>query len=522
MTTQLRFSPRFVAACGVAAMSFVLLNSHATADTLAYWRFEGDGVTSPADGDFVRDTNGRTTVTTDGILAIDSSGNGNHLYTWDNNTTGHQYRPFVNPNSALVSGDPNNFSIQNNGDFPASFTWSAQSNPTVDVEPIVPSQWTIEASIYKTANTFHQTFVGRDGNDVAGDANLAPLYFKTIDGNLQILYTDAAGNTWDAMDPDDIALNTWYNVAAVSDGTTLSLYKDAGAGYQLVASTDVSTSANSALAYDTNGSTTAGDTQWGWTVGRGRYGGSDAQFDNHVDRWLGYIDEVRISNTALTPSQFLFEPDFALVLDVNTTNGNISIRNVSGEPVSMNYYIIESNDGAGSGLDDANWNSLDEQNIDAGLSANFNGAGGVDGADLAQWEGDFGLNGDSDSDGDGDSDGADFMDWQRQVGKSPGPGDGWTEAGASGSNQLAELYLNGDTTLAPGESLSIGSAYNQGLDPRDLSFEYGVPGGGALLAGGVLYDPPAAVGATAAVPEPTTVSMICLVAVGALAVRRYV
>jgi hypothetical protein len=32
--------------------------------------------------------------------------------------------------------------------------------------------------------------------------------------------------------------------------------------------------------------------QWGWTL----------------DRWLGNIDEVRISDSALSPSQFLFAP----------------------------------------------------------------------------------------------------------------------------------------------------------------------------------------------------------------------
>ncbi len=44
----------------------------------------------------------------------------------------------------------------------------------------------------------------------------------------------------------------------------------------------------------------------------------------------------------------------------------------------------------------------------------FDGDRDVDAGDLAQWKGDFGLNGDSDSDGDGDSDGADFLAWQRR------------------------------------------------------------------------------------------------------------
>jgi hypothetical protein len=48
--------------------------------------------------------------------------------------------------------------------------------------------------------------------------------------------------------------------------------------------------------------------------------------------------------------------------------------------------------------------------------ADFDEDGDVDADDLTQWEGDFGLNGDSDADGDLDSDGADLLTWQRQFG----------------------------------------------------------------------------------------------------------
>jgi len=51
-------------------------------------------------------------------------------------------------------------------------------------------------------------------------------------------------------------------------------------------------------------------------------------------------------------------------------------------------------------------------------TADFDGDGNVDAADLAQWQGDFGINGDSDANNDGDSDGADFLAWQRNLGAS--------------------------------------------------------------------------------------------------------
>jgi len=50
------------------------------------------------------------------------------------------------------------------------------------------------------------------------------------------------------------------------------------------------------------------------------------------------------------------------------------------------------------------------------LPGDFDEDGDSDGEDLAQWQGDFGLNGNSDSDSDGDSDGADFLNWQRTFG----------------------------------------------------------------------------------------------------------
>jgi hypothetical protein len=49
-------------------------------------------------------------------------------------------------------------------------------------------------------------------------------------------------------------------------------------------------------------------------------------------------------------------------------------------------------------------------------SADFNGDGHVDADDLSQWQGDFGVNPESNADGDGDSDGEDFLQWQRQLG----------------------------------------------------------------------------------------------------------
>jgi hypothetical protein len=59
-----------------------------------------------------------------------------------------------------------------------------------------------------------------------------------------------------------------------------------------------------------------------------------------------------------------------------------------------------------------------------GGTADFDGDGDVDGADLTRWRNNFGAagsatNAQGDADGDADVDGSDFLNWQRQVGTTP-------------------------------------------------------------------------------------------------------
>ena len=131
--------------------------------------------------------------------------------------------------------------------------------------------------------------------------------------------------------------------------------------------------------------------------------------------------------------------------DANSNNfydigeGRSGVRiDVNGSPyyalstASGGYSVPVSGDGSynvsftGGGF--ATFNSL--ANITGGLNckidyrvttatsyaADFNNDGLVNGADLAEWRGDFRINGVSDADNDNDSDGADFLTWQRQVG----------------------------------------------------------------------------------------------------------
>lgn len=295
--------PPFVASALAAAQ--------VQADTIAYWRFEGDGVTTPTAGvTQVEDSNGRTVTNTGvGIRAIDVSGNGNTLWAWEHAWAGHTYTSNTPFATVPLTGQANGFSVQNAGSFPAMFTWSAQSLPTgVNVDTWTSLTWTIEASINCTDLAGWRTFVGRDGNGVeTANASDAPIYFQKMgDGTnrVRIMYIDAAGLAHQAVDPTAISANTWYNFAATCDGATLKLYKKTGldTAFVEVASTDVSASTAPALV---NPGNDAAGVPWCWTIGRGRYGTSDNAADNHTDRFFGYIDEVRISNVALAPAALL-------------------------------------------------------------------------------------------------------------------------------------------------------------------------------------------------------------------------
>jgi hypothetical protein len=199
-------------------------------------------------------------------------------------------------------------SVQNTGGYPTLFT-----SPGSPMQTMTPAGFTIEAS-FKPETGGWRTLVGRDSRAAtATDTNLAALYFQITPVNaVAIRFCDVAGYwhevdsapgivqgfNW-GTDPNGLT-GRWYHMAAVSDGTNLSLYLASDFGYDLVAQTDLtlSGSPNTAL---TAGLGSGSDWTAGtWTVGRGLYAGT------HTDRAYGFIDEVRISDAALAPEQFLF------------------------------------------------------------------------------------------------------------------------------------------------------------------------------------------------------------------------
>ena len=103
---------------------------------------------------------------------------------------------------------------------------------------------------------------------------------------------------------------------------------------------------------------------------------------------------VQLSNSLQTITSQLVGSGSTLTLQLTTTT------NGSDEAYVFDNIIIEGFTGG------------------SFLEADFNEDGNVDALDLAQWQGDYGLNDESDADGDGDSDGNDFLVWQTQNGQT--------------------------------------------------------------------------------------------------------
>jgi hypothetical protein len=269
--------------------------------TVAQWTFNDPGL-GAANGATMPDSDGRTVWRE---AAADHSGNGNSLTTWDAPGCGFTW------SNDSPAGD---FSMKAISSWPAAFTWSEKSLPTgTNLETIAPAAFTIEAVFKADRVSGNQTIVGRDGRNLLPGvtdwrAGLAGLYFGTRAGNeICFQFTDMAGVNHNLeTNSDVIVANQWYHLAAVSDGTTMSLYLDG----VLKASLDMTgSSTNTALTDCLAGTAGGGDWKAGtWTVARGLYNGG------HTDRFFGWVDGVAISDAALAPGSFVIPEPASLVL----------------------------------------------------------------------------------------------------------------------------------------------------------------------------------------------------------------
>ena len=335
-TQQIPTAVRIVAAILVGIVTV----SSAGAATVAYWRFEN----GPANANVPH-------TGVDGVFhgsTPDISGNGNSLSAWSQGGyAGYAYRTDVPFGTVPQDRSTNRFSVKNTGAYPALFTSAAGSPPTgINVQTMTPAQFTVEASYKPEASGGHRTVVGRDAQNVASaNGSLAALYLQVRpDDSVGIAFTDVSGYTHSAYSPPgwlygfNFGSNPeglgapWYHLAAVSDGSTLKMYVN----NVLVASTSMTASGspNRSLA---KGTVSGADwTSGAWSVGRGLYAGG------HTDRAYGFIDEVRISNAALAPGEFLAAPRPGIA-NANVAGANLILKVTRGQPGATCYLLQSGN-----------------------------------------------------------------------------------------------------------------------------------------------------------------------------------
>ncbi len=271
--------PRNLGVCAnLSCMGAVLLVSCAQtsrAATLAHWRFEG-GKPGAA-------------VLVGGAVVDNVAGQGNDLavYSEDRRPVFTADVPF---GKLPQSAENNGTAVDLGGE--QDFYTRDQALNTFDFSQAGSNAWTVEMSLrVRDAGGVSRVF-GRDGNAPNGDSR-GPLQIvivgdekgENFDVRAEIF--DGSGTFRDVVSLQKYPTGKWLNLAITADKTALRLYIDAldGRGYQMAAEKEISGALSATLG--------------GFSVGRGWNNAA-------ADRFTGKIDEVRLSDTALSPSQFLF------------------------------------------------------------------------------------------------------------------------------------------------------------------------------------------------------------------------
>jgi hypothetical protein len=263
----------------VAVATMVVIAGGAHADDITYFRFE-EGA---ADAEF------QPPISPGGPgsgIAVDSAGGDDIMRTWADYST-PVFRSDVPAAIIPRTGAPNTLSLQ----FAFPEDLYSEGAP-INYRQF--NQFTIEASVKFNNLNGWQTFFGKDGFSIPGspDPNLSSLYFQLSDSpdanqnKVAIKVHDANGNFVELFTQQTAVTDHWYNFAAIMDGTSLSLYREENGSYLLEDSKPFT--GPMALQDRT------------WTIGRGMFG-------NNPTDWInGFVDEVRISDTALATSDLLF------------------------------------------------------------------------------------------------------------------------------------------------------------------------------------------------------------------------
>lgn len=276
----------------------------------AYWRFE-EGTNGGAVPDPVADPDGDGTPYGDGDYdaVVDSINNNNLRKATGTGLGTPTYTGDVAP-TPLKSGQPNNLAMSFSPN--SALITSLRNIENGIIEP--GNGFTIEAAFRPNAVSYpggpYRGILAKGGEPddtnphaIFGNLPTAALKVRGDSGVLMFEQYDTNKNLVNVSSVNPLVSNNWYYAAVVNDGSTLSLYLDSndGNGYQLQSSTIVSGAMYMGDPNNPDPEYVWPDWSAGWSVGRGYFAGANDYFD-------GTIDEVRITNSALDPEDFLFAP----------------------------------------------------------------------------------------------------------------------------------------------------------------------------------------------------------------------
>jgi hypothetical protein len=341
---------RFARMVGVAAFALVVglaQGAWAVAPNPlenAYWRFEEgtDGnVVSQPNANVVSDYSGNNNSMRAFLDTIEDPNNPPNRIPNPNNPNPNAsptYTSFV-PFQPLKSGLTNSLGMQFNP-FPNGKDIYSDGRNINNGIIAHGGGFTVEAAFYSNNPATWGTIIAKEGRPRLGSADTDlgsqptfSLMTNADNSHLMVQQFDAAGNLVTVESQQPISGGQWYYTAVVNDGTNLALWLDSGAGYQLQGSVPVAGALyqgpdyNNNLKVDaadyvmwrkSNGSDPSDYNRWraafgngadwnyNWSIGRGVYGGIPS--GSPANWFNGYIDEVRLSNVARSPADFLFAP----------------------------------------------------------------------------------------------------------------------------------------------------------------------------------------------------------------------
>ena len=309
-----------------AAVCLAGMAGTAHAVTVAYWRFEDKNGLPAVAGDFLRSTPAGGGTTSGGNIVditSDTSGNSNELRTFhspnDPSSPDGVQRLETSPEYTLDTpglivprtGAANLLSFEFDAapGTPQQPPGTLPNNAAEDdiysldnenvggpINSMVLNQYTIEGAFKIDTLGRFQSIMAKDGS-VGGDGGvgpgpLPPMNVKLFNDNTFNIETFDGAGAFHKITANDLAVaNQWYKFAVVNDGATLSLYLDSSDGNGYVLQNQQAAVSGGLFNNDSV-----------WAVGRGWFSGVNDFFD-------GQIDEVRISDVALSPGEFLFVPE---------------------------------------------------------------------------------------------------------------------------------------------------------------------------------------------------------------------